>query len=427
MNFFCHFITIALLTSLGVSNLAQAKVELDRSSGPTGVYRLDDGRVLYLAPLVDENGATLQFALSDGLVGRARRRSPDHFSDEDACVHQLVVAPEQVEFTDCRGRHTARLSKKIEERLTSFVASDGQTISASIWRGEGGAPRAGVVLAHGADDETRQMGVIIPQLIDAGLAIMSFDQRGAGESGGNWRSDGISRIADDVAQAAQLLQKEAQVESVGFFGFSNGGWVAPAAAVRFKTPAFVVIKSGDSQSVEQNVLFETRAAVERHSGAAAAQRAQEVMASLLKALHSDLDADWSSARQKLAEVQGQTWLQYTQLPPANALPLPDPVKHGYRRQLFFDPRDDLKKLTCPVLILLGDLDIDVDGPRSAALYRQYFDEAANQRTTIALIKGAGHQLVKDAGPAANNSMATGYYAQQYPGEMISWLKWVNRR
>lgn len=421
-------VAFCVLSIAALTSTAAMKVEVDRTSGPSGIYVLADGQRLYLAPLVDENGATLQFAFSDGLVGRARKEGPALFVDGDACTHRFTVVDDaRVAYSDCAARGIAHLSVKLDEQPTTFQASDGRSIAGSVWTAHGVAPRAGIVLAHGADDETRQMGVLIPQLAEAGLAVFSLDQRGTGASEGNWRNDGIARIAADMVQAAQLLQADTKLAQVGFFGFSNGGWAAPAAAARFKNPAFVVIKSGDSQSVEDNVLFETRLAVERHAGASAAARAVDVMRSLFSALKTDTDADWVEARKKLERVQGESWLQFTQLPSLQAIPLPAAAKEGYRHQLFFDPRDDLRKITCPVLVMLGDTDIDVDGPRSAALYRTYFRESGNPDTTVQLLHGAGHQLVQGPGAAANSSLVTGRYAAQYPRDMVSWLGRVLRR
>jgi pimeloyl-ACP methyl ester carboxylesterase len=251
--------------------------------------------------------------------------------------------------------------------------------------------------------------------------VLSYDQRGTGESTGAWRNDGIERMAEDMADAARLIQQRDKLDMVGFFGFSNGGWVAPAAAVKFGTPGFVVIKSGDSQSVEDNVLFETATAVTAHAGLTAGQHARAIMERLFQALHTDSDVDWAEAKRALEGVREETWLKYTQLPPPAALPLTSDQKEGFRRQLFFDPKNYLLKLACPVLVLLGELDVDVDAPKSAALYRKYFAESHNQRTTVLLLKSAGHQLIKGPGPSANNSMETGRYANGYPKAMTQWL------
>jgi pimeloyl-ACP methyl ester carboxylesterase len=228
-------------------------------------------------------------------------------------------------------------------------------------------------------------------------------------------------VADDLVQAAILLRKEPGVEHVGFFGFSNGGWVAPAAAVRYRDPAFVIIKSGDSGSVEENVLYETATAAARSGGPSAARLARSAMAALFTALHSDLDRDWAAARASLVPIESAPWRAATQLPPPQALPLPDAVKEGYRRQLFFDPRQDLLALRCPVLVLLGDADLDVDGPASAARYRDYFAQSGNKQAEVMLFAGAGHQLVAGPGPAANSSLATGRYVEGFPGVMTAWL------
>ncbi|MGZ5198300.1 MAG: alpha/beta hydrolase [Telluria sp.] len=403
-------------------NAAAAQVALDHSMGPPAVYRLDDGRSLYLAPMVDENGATLQFALSDGLEGRARRTGSAEFADRATCANRFKrQEPLTVEFSNCKETIHGTLAHVLVEQPFIITASDGRQIGASVWHVDHQTPTHGVVLAHGADDETRQMGVIVPQLAEAGFAVLTFDQRGTGLSEGNWRADGIHQMSTDVAQLGHELARARQMKDVGFFGFSNGGWVAPAAAVTFGQPAFVVIKSGDSGTVEDNVLYETEAAVTVHAGTAAGTRAREVMETMFRALHTDSDIDWNRARAALAAVQGEQWLRYTQLPPPSALPLPAAVKEAYRRQLFFDPREDLRKLTCPVLVMLGDRDLDVDGPHSATLYRRYLTAADKSRTRVILMHDAGHQLVQAQEDAANNSMETGHFTPEYPGVMTQWM------
>lgn len=411
----------AVLLALQLGS-AGAQVMLDTSLPPPAIYRLDDGRSLYLAPMVDENGPTLQFALSDGLEGRAHSTGAAEYTDHATCTNSIKLQDTHtLVFKNCEATIGGTLMHALVEQPLTITASDGSKIGASIWHVDHLAPSHGVVLAHGADDETRQMGVIVPQLAEAGFAVLSFDQRGTGLSAGNWRTDGISQMAADVAQLGGELAHRAHVKDVGFFGFSNGGWVAPAAAVQYGQPSFVVIKSGDGGTVEDNVLYETAAAVTVHAGAAAGTRAREVMQAMFHALHTDTNADWNRARQALAAVQGEDWLRYTQLPPPSALPLPAAVKEGYRHQLFFDPQDDLHKLTCPVLVLLGDRDLDVDAPRSAALYRQHLTAADKVHTQVVLMHGAGHQLVQAPGEAANNSMETGRYAPEYPSVMTRWL------
>ncbi len=51
-------------------------------------------------------------------------------------------------------------------------------------------PRATVLLVHGNDAETREMGFIIPFFACNGMNVLSHDQRGTGDSTGNWFLNG---------------------------------------------------------------------------------------------------------------------------------------------------------------------------------------------------------------------------------------------
>jgi len=70
----------------------------------------------------------------------------------------------------------------------AFVIEDGSDrLGASLWYAPGSGQRPTIVLIHGADDETREMGFLIPYFVSHGLNVVAYDQRGTGESTGNWR------------------------------------------------------------------------------------------------------------------------------------------------------------------------------------------------------------------------------------------------
>jgi alpha-beta hydrolase superfamily lysophospholipase len=402
----------ALLVILALPALSH--VEISAVAGPVGVYHLQDGRTLWLAPLVDESGPTLQFALSDDFEGRAKPGGPETFRAAAPCQAEIAFTDEasKLLWKDCHGSVTGKRLAGYAAQKLNFVASDGKPIGAVFWSAPGQG-RPAVVLAHGADDETRQMGVIIPILLYAGLNVMAFDQRGSGESGGDWRSDGVVQIAKDVAQAARLLVADHLATRVGFYGFSNGGWVAPAAAARFGDPAFVIIKSGDSETVAQNVIYETAASVRAKFGDAASVDAARAMSVVLDALRGDTPMLWDKARRALQGVAGKPWISATQLPPVQALPLAPEVAAGFRRQLLYDPTGDLRSLRCPVLVLLGADDRDVNATASAIGYRRDFEVSGNRRATVVVYPGAGHQIVLGPGPAADDTSVSGYFAPGY--------------
>ena len=393
------------------------------SQAPIGVYNLDSGGRLYVAPMIDESGSTLQFAFSSSrLEGRAKRQPNGSYADDDSCQTQLAFSAERVLIQTCKAKAVGVREFIIVRTPFRITASDGVSISGCLWTRQGFKAKVGVVLAHGADDESQDMGTIIPMFLSRGLSVASFDQRGVGRSGGAWRSDGILQVAADVAQIARLLQTDYGLRRVGFYGFSNGGWVAPAAAARFADPAFVIIKSGDSESVADNVQFEQVTTIGKRFGPDAGRAAGALLGQVFKALESDSNDDWHQAKVALKAAEAEPWIRSMPLPPSEALPLPPAVKAGFSRQLIYDPASDIQRLQCPILVLLGTDDLDVNTQLSGERYKSLAKAVGNRALTVHFLVGAGHQLAMGPGGAANSSLVTGVYANGFPELMFDWIE-----
>lgn len=88
-----------------------------------------------------------------------------------------------------------------------------------------------VVFVHGSE-KTPAIGGYYPYMFAAqGLAVFAYDKRGTGGSGGDYTQN-FELLADDAAAALQEARKLAagRYSRAGFFGGSQGGWVAPRAA-----------------------------------------------------------------------------------------------------------------------------------------------------------------------------------------------------
>lgn len=101
-----------------------------------------------------------------------------------------------------------------------------------------------VVLVHGSE-KTAAIGSVYAYMLAAqGVSVFVYDKRGTGASGGDYTQN-FELLADDAAAAlAQARHMAAgRFGRSGFFGGSQGGWVAPLAATR--APAdFVAIGFG---------------------------------------------------------------------------------------------------------------------------------------------------------------------------------------
>ena len=114
-------------------------------------------------------------------------------------------------------------------------------MAGTLWLPEGNAD-ATLLMHPGSGPSDRDNDVYFPpireSLLDAGIAVCSFDKRGVGGSSGRWQDAGIIEQADDLSACLKVLLGDAAVpKPVGLFGHSQGGWVVLEAAARPSTRA----------------------------------------------------------------------------------------------------------------------------------------------------------------------------------------------
>jgi uncharacterized protein len=120
----------------------------------------------------------------------------------------------------------------------------------------GPGPHPAVVWVHGAGYQTRNY---FPDLValfsGAGFAVLAYDKRGIGQSGGEIVGDradlrAIDALARDAEAAVRFLATQSAIDRarLGLAGHSQGGWIAPLAASREPAARFVVSFAGPSLS-----------------------------------------------------------------------------------------------------------------------------------------------------------------------------------
>src|SRR5215218_10805847 len=97
-----------------------------------------------------------------------------------------------------------------------------------------GATWGGMVILHGAGSRKENHADMAAAAVAAGLAIVRYDMRGHGETGG--QLDG--RALDDVAAAAALLPPGLPI---ALRGSSMGGYIALVAAAAAGAAAVIAI------------------------------------------------------------------------------------------------------------------------------------------------------------------------------------------
>jgi pimeloyl-ACP methyl ester carboxylesterase len=313
-----------------------------------------------------------------------------------------------------------QLQSGISEERRIVVAPEGRLAFSLYFAGE--KPRATVILIHGNDPESREMGFIIPFFVLNGINVISYDQRGVGGSSGNWFLNGPSQRADDVAAIYDAMRNSPHVDSrrIGLWAFSNGGWTAPVVSLH-RPIAFMILKSAPTESLGENIDYEVEQVMRRHNAEADLPEAIALWHSFEQALHGTVS--WNETKSLYDAGAKQPWFKYSLMPDLGiSIPPPPSMIAGLRRFVTFDPTSTLLRVsTTPTLALYGALDRNVDAADSATHMREYLTRAGNRDVTIKTYPNAGHQLIVSKSGYNGDFTPPQRFVAGYPRIMIAWL------
>jgi alpha-beta hydrolase superfamily lysophospholipase len=126
-----------------------------------------------------------------------------------------------------------------------------------------GRPKAALVLVQGSGPQER-LSKLASMVAKRGIAVLTYDKRGVGRSGGVYEGElnssaaNISLLADDAAAAVRALagQQDLQVLPIGLLGISQAGWIVPLAAVNDREVAFIGLWAGPLCRVSEQFRFQ---------------------------------------------------------------------------------------------------------------------------------------------------------------------------
>jgi len=142
------------------------------------------------------------------------------------------------------------------------------TLAGTLTIPEGPGPFPAVVLVSGSGpqdrDETifghKPFLVLADHLTRAGVAVLRYDDRGVGASGGDFASATTPDFAEDALTAVRWLgvNKEIDHEAMGIVGHSEGGIVGPMVAAQSLQVKFLVLLAGPTVPGMQLLIEQTR-------------------------------------------------------------------------------------------------------------------------------------------------------------------------
>lgn len=276
--------------------------------------------------------------------------------------------------------------------------------------GEGPHPAALLISGSGPQDRDETiMGhkpfwVVADYMSRKGIAVLRVDDRGVGGSTGSISESTGANFATDAAAAVAMLRKHPRIDPdrVGLIGHSEGGVIGPRVAAADAKIAFVVMMAGTGVPGDQVIRKQSMALV-KASGASDDQvetaRVQQ-----------DATLDAILAAKTIDDARAAV--------PASAAASISPWFMAFVR---YDPAPALKAVQCPVLVLQGELDLQVLPEQNLPAIRSAL--AGNHRVNVVKFPGLNHlfQSAKTGLPAEYASIE-----QTIAPEVLSTISdWLN--
>ncbi|MBS0626232.1 MAG: alpha/beta fold hydrolase [Verrucomicrobia bacterium] len=290
-------------------------------------------------------------------------------------------------------------------------------------------PVPAVVLLHGSapfDRNSTMLGhqpflVMADHLSKRGIAVLRFDKRGAGESGGDYNSADLRDFAQDGLAAVEYLKsrKEIDPNAIGFIGHSEGGMTAAYAATQSDDIAFVVSLAAPCVKWEELILTQEEA-LQRADGVPEDQ-IQESLAfrkELFKVLSQESDPNKGEILLKALFDQRTTNSCYG--PPEAQIAFFN--SKWFRFSFTYDPATALKNLKCPILALNGDLDLVVSPSQNLSRIEQTLKDAGHSdyKTQVLPNHNHGMQTCK-TGTFAEYAQSPETLSPQVLDEITNWI------
>ena len=281
------------------------------------------------------------------------------------------------------------------EEVTFTNKKEGNTLAGTLTIPEGNGPFPAVVLVSGSGQQNRDeelmnhrpFWVIADYLSRRGIAVLRYDDRGMGGSGGEVEMATSLDFSYDVEAAFDFLrgQKHIDASRVGILGHSEGGIINFMVSARRPEVAFVISLAGPAVNGVE-LLIAQGEAINRASGMtdemiAFSSTASRQMYDIIEASNDRREAD-SLLRQL---VKG--WGYGEELTEQTVSQLTMPWMYYF---LKYDPTEAIVKTNCPALLLNGSKDVQVVAAQNLPAYEQIITEHAKTNMTLREMPNLNH-------------------------------------
>ena len=308
-----------------------------------------------------------------------------------ACLYGLAAAGQESKGS---------LPYSEEEVSYQNPNAEGVQLAGTLTKPRAEAPVPAVLLISGAGpqdrDETvaghKPFQVLADYLTRRGIAVLRVDDRGVGQSTGNFPSATTKDFASDAEAGVHYLmtRKDVNQKRIGLIGHGEGAIVAPMVAAQMPQDiAFLVLLGGTAVTGEKVLLAQTA-------------RAEAVAGVPPEQIDADLRIG-AGLYKFVQEGRSQAEMRQALLNvPESYKPFVEPWQRQIpklespwlRFFLSYDPAPTLEEVKCPVLALFGEKDMTVDPEQNAKAMKNAFSKGHNKEVKIKILPGLNYLFQK---------------------------------
>ncbi|MFQ6115525.1 MAG: alpha/beta hydrolase family protein [bacterium] len=308
-----------------------------------------------------------------------------------------------------------------EEEVKYENKTAGIKLAGTLTMPRSGRPFPAVLLISGSGPQDRNetvmahkpFWVLADYLTRQGIAVLRVDDRGIGKSTGNFYEATSEDFASDALAGVAYLKsrKEINPYQIGLIGHSEGGIIAPMVATQSPDVTYIVLMAGTGLSGEQ-IMYLQKALILKALGASQElidldRKISEQIFTVVKE-----EKDKTVAEKKIREYFSQFWEALSDPLKEEFKKFADPrtaldaslkmyLSPWFRFFLTYDPRPTLMKLSCPVLAINGELDLQVPPKENLGAIEEALKAGGNKHYTIKELPGLNHlfQTTKTGAPS----------------------------
>ncbi|WP_379159976.1 alpha/beta hydrolase family protein [Paenibacillus sp. sgz5001063] len=258
------------------------------------------------------------------------------------------------------------------------IASPQGTLTGTLVLPKNASGKLGLVLfIHGDGPVNASHGdgykPLWERLAAQGYASLSLNKRGIGGSEGNWLDQSMDDRVEEARQALAWARTLPMIDParIGVWGASQAGWVIPKLAGKEPLAFSILVSPAINWLTQGEYNTRMQMAKDGYSGdEISAQIAYEQQIKGLLSKHATYE-EYVKAARKEERMSRDRWTF---------------VSNNFRA----DATDDLQHFNTPVLLLLGEEDVNVDWKETEQVYRK---EVGPALLTVKVFPDTEHSML----------------------------------